>query len=932
MMAKRCIIGCLALLASVSFSQTGSKDGDRSSTLGKPDAIVDRAGGTHNASNIGLFFENRGKLYPRRLTQGPSGEFPIGTGRNYIYRINPFVGIPHNVIQGRYTTNEEWEAAAGYHNRALAKIAFSDNPASWPPDKGWPVKDGEGNDVFKSDQDSYCVYNDSNNTVSILGVQIAQTGYAYGVSFAENLLFFKFEISLIGTSTLDSLYFGLYCDIDVGDVSGGLPEYADDLLDFDRENGYLVFYDDGYSGEWAGGLTGRFGVAMLQTPFVGGQEVGVTDMHYNLYNYDMDLDDVQYTILSSDTSFLDPAYYDYYFHPGSNPGLHYDDPATIPVEGLDLVGNMSSGPYTLAPGDTLTFITVLVGGNNAQDMTDGLAMAQRVLNFNFEISKPPSTPHLSASAGDGRVTLYWDNSSESSRDNFSGEYDFEGYRLYKSVDKGVHWDQFDRNMDPSVGVDPVPLAQWDVKNDNGLDTGLEYSYTDTTVTNGFEYWYTITAFDRGDATVGSLESPRGNSVDAVNTVSVIPRSDAIGRSPVGAESIAHAGTGISNTLPSIQPVDNDTLAGREYKIEFTYLQRTDKGKLNTRVMAMVTDSSKVQPYSYGISFTSTTYFDLINLTLNETIREASRYVSGNSYGLSGLGMRIKIEDPDPAAAAEYLPKAGDFLSLRFAVFAVRSDGDTVLSASPFYLDKEYSTSDGVVFSFSEPDAIRNVSRIGGTDLLTMTFSVSDETVLQNKTYLVFVTGSGYDAGNVGFVSINVTDNALAAVASFDTLYSGDVFTFEGVEGEIGFDGPEPPSAGNEFSLTVEVPVQPNIRDAYVITLHGSSVDNARISSDLDRIKVVPNPYLVSSLYEPEFGELRYEPLRQIQFIHLPSRCTITIFTVAGDLVKTITHDSQNGQETWDLRAEGGRELVTGIYLYLVKSDSGEFLSKFAIIK
>jgi hypothetical protein len=44
------------------------------------------------------------------LSQGPSGEYPIGSERHYIYRINPWVGVPGNVVQGRFTTNEEWEA------------------------------------------------------------------------------------------------------------------------------------------------------------------------------------------------------------------------------------------------------------------------------------------------------------------------------------------------------------------------------------------------------------------------------------------------------------------------------------------------------------------------------------------------------------------------------------------------------------------------------------------------------------------------------------------------------------------------------------------------------------------------------------------------------------------------------------------------------
>ena len=33
--------------------------------------IDDRAGGTHNAGNMGLFFENYGKLYPRYVPLNP---------------------------------------------------------------------------------------------------------------------------------------------------------------------------------------------------------------------------------------------------------------------------------------------------------------------------------------------------------------------------------------------------------------------------------------------------------------------------------------------------------------------------------------------------------------------------------------------------------------------------------------------------------------------------------------------------------------------------------------------------------------------------------------------------------------------------------------------------------------------------------------------
>jgi hypothetical protein len=931
-MKKRFLIIAIALtLARLNVGQT-LKDRDKEAEehfLEKTAGVEDRAGGTHNASNIGLFFENRGKLYPRRLTQGPSGEFPIGSGKNYIYRINPMVGIPGNVIQGRYTTNEEWEAVGGYHNREYAKIAFSDNPSSWNGSLGWPVKDAAGNPVVKSDQDSYCVYNDQNNTVVPLGLTVAQTGYAYGVSFAKNLIFYKFEIMNQGTKDLDSLYFAMYCDIDIGDVSGGLAEYEDDRVDIDKENKFVYFFDDGLSGEWAGGITGLLGVALLKTPSIDGKEVGVTDMHYNLYDDDRDDDSLQYAILSSKPNIIRPqTLVPKYFH-GSD--VHFDDPATIPSSGLDLVATVSSGPYRLVRGDTLVFYTAIVAGNNKDDLYTSLKTAQKILQFNFEISKPPATPTLSAHAGDGRVTLFWNDVAERSKDNYSGEYDFEGYRLYKSADKGLHWDQWDRNVDPSVGIDPVPLARFDLKNNSGLDAGLQYSYTDTNVVNGLLYWYTITAYDRGDASIESLESPRGNSPDALNTVAVTPQSKATGRTPVSSGGAEHIGRGASNYVLEVQPIDQDSLADREYQVKFTYVQRTDRGTLKTQIVPIISDSAKTEAKNYGVEFITPTSCHLIDMNTGDYIGSDPRsYRSGTTYSLNS-GMRIRVEDPDPAAAAQFLPKEGDYISLNYAAFVTRNGADTVIAPQPFLIDKPCATSDGVIFKLVPPEIIQSVSRVGGTDPFEIAFSVSDETLVKKNSYWISVFQNGRDAAGNGFVSLLIT-NAAGDTTAADSLNNSDTFEFNGIQGNVTFASDSPPSPGNAYALETVVPVPPGVLDSYRFRINGAVVATVQAKNELERIKVVPNPYLVSSLYEPEYGELRKEPLRQLQFINLPQECTIHIFTVAGDRIKTIEHSTANGTEVWDLRAEGGREIASGVYLYIVKTEAAQFKSTFAVIK
>lgn len=914
-MKKNIIIFFTVLFPALVFAQVG-RDGSEltKDDLKKVLGIEDRAAGIHNASNIGLFFENRGKLYPRRLTQGPSGEFPINSTKNYIYRINQFAGIPGNVVQARYTENEEWEAATGYHFRDSAKIAFSDNPITWNPTRGWPVKDAEGNNLFLSDQDSYCVYNDSNNTVSILGIQIAQTGYAYGVDFAKNMIFFKYEITNTSPQDLNNFYFSLYADIDVGDVEGGVPEYLDDKLNFIKDQNLVYFFDDGYSSEWPDGKTGFFGVMFLKTPVVNGVEPGVTDMHYNIYDDDYDIDTVQYGIMSSDPDLYHSSMGSKYFHLGSSTNLHYDDPATIPASGLDLLANMSSGPYTLGRNDTLVFITAIVAGETEEELLKSAATARSTVEANFHLPKPPARPNLSGVAGDKQATLYWDDIAEYSRDEFSGNYDFEGYRLYRSNDKGIIWKK---------------LADFDLINSIGNNTGLQYSYTDTTIINGFTYWYSLTSYDRGDSLVESLESPIGTNTDAINLVSIIPRSDAIGRTPVSVAETQHIGTGESNYILNIEPIDDQSLAGNEYRTSFNFISKKENGNLKTTVTVQVTDSTETQPYELGIKFNSSSNFDVLNLTTGEVIRAGYNYpYGGREVSITGYGLKIGMAD-DPEATDDERPQGGDLITVDFTVTVVKNNEVPVIENRGFSIAQTQSTSDGIIFSLVPPEIIQSVSKIGGTDNVNISFNVIDESLVKSALYIITIAGGGVDPNLGSYIIINVSGTSLTS----DTLYAGENFEFDGIQGMIHFLATDPPPpVGNIFSLETLKPEPPDIRDKYYFRIEGARINRTEIAREINKIRVVPNPYVVSSLWEPEFGELRREPLRQIQFINLPPECTIYIFTVDADLIKTIHHSSANGTEAWDLRSEGGREIAAGVYVYLVKTGDTEYLERFAVIK
>jgi len=99
------------------------------------------------------------------------------------------------------------------------------------------------------------------------------------------------------------------------------------------------------------------------------------------------------------------------------------------------------------------------------------------------------------------------------------------------------------------------------------------------------------------------------------------------------------------------------------------------------------------------------------------------------------------------------------------------------------------------------------------------------------------------------------------------------------------------------------------------------------------IGVYPNPYRAGSMFDGRLGE--QELSRRIWFTGLPARSKVHVFTLVGELVKTIDHDDPNsGQESWNLLSDFGRVIASGLYVYVVTDlDSGDVQrGKLVIIK
>ncbi len=116
------------------------------------------------------------------------------------------------------------------------------------------------------------------------------------------------------------------------------------------------------------------------------------------------------------------------------------------------------------------------------------------------------------------------------------------------------------------------------------------------------------------------------------------------------------------------------------------------------------------------------------------------------------------------------------------------------------------------------------------------------------------------------------------------------------------------------------------------------------------VGVYPNPYYGTALWDGSS-----ERLRKIYFYNLPAECEITIYTLAGDIVKKMEHSSsQNGsnirwfeqyasdgkqqfaggEHAWDLITDNDQAIATGLYLFTVKnSKTGNIKTgKFLVIK
>ncbi|MCK5149195.1 hypothetical protein KAR48_20740, partial [bacterium] len=286
---------------------------------------------------------------------------------------------------------------------------------------------------------------------------------------------------------------------------------------------------------------------------------------------------------------------------------HFEVPSSIvnnkPERGEDGDFIYGSGYFPLRAGETQYFSLALVYGEGGgpqvdiEDLLNNRETVQKIYDSDYRFPPAPDKPTLVAVPGDGEVTLYWDRKSEKSFDPVLKEFDFEGYKIYRSTDHNFN-EVFNITDATGAPIAYKPLVQYDVDNNVqgyfqataelyqqgrgasfylGDNSGLQHQFVDTDVENGKRYFYAIVAYDRGDQVANIFPKENNKRIDLLpsgevrtfqNTAVVIPNAQVAGYTPPDDSQRLVPVQAIGTGAVYSKVIDESVQTGHTYRLEF----------------------------------------------------------------------------------------------------------------------------------------------------------------------------------------------------------------------------------------------------------------------------------------------------------------------------------------------------------------------------
>lgn len=947
-----------------------------------------------------------------------------GAQTHYCFGLGLIVASKGNVITsvvGAATDKYDWVPKDGSRGQIFSGdvitpppdetpfLAMSDNPDTWPEgyfddfgnwigtpgERHWPGKfrinidesspdfGQEVREEFVSDRDIYSVFDDkiNSNPNGPLGIEVEEMAYTYGRPYAEDMLFWEFTIHNKSGQQLDSVYVGYYAifrpDYDNQDLINIIDSNPND----GHTTGDFVYVWDRNNikdGAWEDDPTdlGMVGLNILETP----KNMGVTDFHY--FNRDVapSIDEQMWPIISSNPNDPNLTIPDAYFH-GTNARIDDTHPDVLNQyfpEGAPLNYFIMTGPLTLAPDETVISSVAVVMGNSGNipfqpdttDLMKNMRVTQQMFERKFQGSGPPKTPTVQAQALDKSVRIFWDSEAENSKDNLTGKKDFEGYKIYRSDNQGKTWgtpitDQFGN----VIGYKPIKIFDLidGIKGPDpafnqslGDDSGLKHTFTDENLINGIEYWYCVTAYDKGNQTIDSLEqsyqSPLGHSTLESSTVAVVPGvlpqnyEDAAftpGLNPDG--SIPPIG-GICQGIVKLDIVDPAAITGDNYLITF----------VDSTLEVLGSDSNYVLGFNlYRISTATGDTTLLLDHHLfsdqtedNLPITDGFRITVLNSpSGTSFVGWTKVNGDTstfywNTKPVDRYIGSQEVVQEEVYTVDDYQITIDTAISGGlsarlyDFFSGTVYDTIIHLPLKVEVITDPQNPLDVSNNTWL-FEFAIPAPWEEYRKFYYspigwdLLPGGSAYTAGSPGFyekyIDILNFEKYEIIPETGDTIKTGLLLqtnnqpdTYINADGDTVHINAIAPTHGDQFTIKTYKPFRKEIRYEFNTQKLNYSNNDA---IDLNKIRVVPDPYIVSNEWETsQFG-------KKLMFNHLPNECKISIYTVAGDFITDLYHQDNTGYLFWDMRTYNDQYIAYGLYVYVVSTPGGQKkVGKFLVIK
>jgi len=614
------------------------------------------------------------------LTAGTTTTRPVASNANeaYVYRIRRdwetlAVGQP-DVIRDAADVLGKSQSAVTVADQEGLIADYRWAWENWPGHLGAPYYDLNNNGqwdagtdepgIADADQVTWFVYNDlAEGTTSSLygsqpiGLEVQTTLWAYNQPDATlGQIIFKSSL-LINKSgfRVDSMFVAQWCDPDVG-------VYTDDLVGCDPERS-LGFAYSGFltDGDYAAfGLPpAAMGYDFFQGPIVESPgDTAIFQLDYrpgyrNLGQYsfgyfaagsaisDPSLGEYEgtlewYNLLNgfwpvADT--LNPTPFTHGAGPNAGQvtkfpvdGDAVNKQGDVDGEGTNLAPgdrrmSLSSGPFTMEPGDSQEVVVAIVGGIvNQVGGNNRNAVAQLILNDDFAqfifnnlfqgIPRPPAAPDVKVTPLDDKITLEWGSNQArvaqtEAPDPLLG-FNFEGYNVYQYTSETRNNPRKVATFDVSNGITQINGTRFvpeygdiiTVPIQKGTDSGIQRYFTlDQDYIRGLPlyagntYYFAVTAYN---AYSGSDPVPEPSLESAAQVIIIKPQSTTPGVTYEGTPGevldVDRSGS-TSDGVIQATVVDPSKTTGHDYQVFFTY--NADSSELLWNVRDLTTNEVKI---------------------------------------------------------------------------------------------------------------------------------------------------------------------------------------------------------------------------------------------------------------------------------------------------------------------------------------------------